>query len=89
MRAIFLFSSQTKKHYPNLPSPIQYSEKELLILQVLKSNPSMTQGEMAQSLGMDSNQIKYYLSKLKNGPNPAIRHIGTTRNGYWEVLVEI
>ena len=49
----------------------------------------MMQGEMAQSLGMDSNQIKYYLNKLKNGPNPAIRHIGTTRNGYWEVLVEI
>ena len=49
----------------------------------------MTQGEMAQSLGMDSNQIKYYLNKLKNGPNSAIHHIGTTRNGYWEVLVEI
>ena len=45
----------------------------------------MTQGEMAQSLGMDSN----HLNKLKNGPNPTIRHIGTTRNGYWEVLVEI
>ena len=49
----------------------------------------MTQGEMAQSLGMDTNQIKYYLNKLKNGSNPVIRHIGTTRNGYWEVLVEI
>ena len=72
----------------NYPIPTQYSEKELLILQTLKSNPSMTQGEMAQSLGMDTNQIKYYLNKLKNGSNPAIRHIGTTRNGYWEVLVK-
>ena len=73
----------------SLPNPTQYSKKELLILQALKSNPSITQGEMAQSLGMDTNQIKYYLNKLKNGSNPAIRHIGTTRNGYWEVLVEI
>ncbi len=69
-----------------LPNPTQYSEKELLILQALKNNPYITQGEMAQSLGMDTNQIKYYLNKLKNGSNPAIRHIGTTRNGYWEVL---
>ena len=73
----------------SLPNPTQYSEKELLILQALKNNPSITQGGMAQSLGMDTNQIKYYLNKLKNGSNPAIRHIGTTRNGYWEVLVEI
>jgi predicted HTH transcriptional regulator len=73
----------------SLPNPTQYSEKELLILQALKNTPSMTQGEMAQSLGMETNQVKYYLNKLKNGSNPAIRHIGTTRNGYWEVLVEI
>jgi len=71
------------------PITTQYSEKELLILHDLKNTPSITQGELAQSLGMDTNQIKYYLNKLKNGSNPAIRHIGTTRNGYWEVLVEI
>ena len=39
----------------------------------------MTQGEMAQSLGMETNQVKYYLNKLKNGSNPAIRHINAKR----------
>ena len=84
--------SWTKK-LPNptqsYPITTQYSEKELLILHALKNNPSMTQGEIAQSLEMETNQVKYYLNKLKNGSNPTIRHIGTTRNGYWEVLVEI
>lgn len=73
----------------SLPNPTQYSEKELLILHALKNNPSMTQGELAQSLEMDANQVKYYLNKLRDGSNPAIHHTGTTRNGYWEVLVEI
>ncbi len=49
----------------------------------------MTQGELAQSLEKDANQVKYYLNKLRDGSNPAIHHTGTTRNGYWEVLVEI
>lgn len=68
---------------------IQFSEKELSILKMLKENSALTQGEMAQKLGWDANQIKYCLNKLRNAQNPAIRHVGTTRTGRWEVLMEL
>jgi len=56
---------------------------------MLKENSALTQGEMAQKLGWDANQVKYCLNKLRNAQNPAIRHVGTTRTGRWEVLMEL
>ena len=78
----------TQSH-PMQPNPTQYSEVEWNLLKMLKGNPNLSQSEMAEKLGMNINRLKYYLNELRKAPSPAIRHIGTTRNGYWEVLVEI
>ena len=78
----------TQSH-PMLPNATQYSDVELEILKLLKANPKITQSELAEKMKMKVNRLKYYLNELRKAPSPAIRHIGTTRNGYWEVLVEI
>ena len=78
----------TQSH-PIPPNATQYSEVEWNLLKMLKGNPNLSQSEMAEKLGMNINRLKYYLNELRKAPSPAIRHIGTTRNGYWEVLVEI
>ena len=75
--------------YPIQPDPTQYSEVEWNLLKILKGNPKLSQSEMAEKLGMNVNRLKYYLNELRKAPRPAIRHVGTTRNGYWEVLVDI
>ena len=78
----------TQSH-PILPNPTQYSEVEWNLLKILKDNPKLSQSEMAERMGMKINRLKYYLNELRKAPNPAIRHIGTTRDGYWEILVDI
>ena len=75
--------------HPILPNPTQYSEVEWNLLKILKGHPKLSQSEMAEKLGMNVNRLKYYLNELRKAPRPAIRHVGTTRNGYWEVLVDI
>ena len=83
-----ILPNPTQSH-PILPNPTQYSEVEWNLLKILKDNPKLSQSEMAERMGMKINRLKYYLNELRKAPNPAIRHIGTTRDGYWEILVDI
>ena len=79
----------TTQSHPIQPNPTQYSEVEWNLLKILKGHPKLSQSEMAEKLGMNVNRLKYYLNELRKASRPAIRHVGTTRNGYWEVLVDI
>ena len=86
---ITLYWKKSVQSHPILPNPTQYSEVEWNLLKILKDNPKLSQSEMAERMGMKINRLKYYLNELRKAPNPAIRHIGTTRDGYWEILVDI
>ncbi|MCF0235175.1 MAG: winged helix-turn-helix domain-containing protein, partial [Bacteroidaceae bacterium] len=52
-----------------------------LILAEIKSNPNITQKELAQSLGLSLDGIRYHIKKMtKLG---FIKHEGATKSGRW------
>ena len=53
-----------------------------LILEVIKNNPKATRNEIANKLNSTSHTIKYQLNKMKKAG--IIKHIGSTKSGYWE-----
>jgi len=56
------------------------------IFALLRSKPMITREELAKSLGISSNGVKYHLDKLKELGK--IRHLGSTKAGHWETIDE-
>jgi ATP-dependent DNA helicase RecG len=54
------------------------------IVALLKMTPAMTGRQLAERIGLSENGIKNHLNKLKS--DGAIRHVGSTKAGHWEVL---
>jgi len=54
------------------------------ILFLLESTPTLTRRQLAVQLEMTEDGIKYHLNKLKK--QERIRHVGSTKKGWWEVL---
>ncbi|MEN1835805.1 ATP-binding protein [Pseudomonas lijiangensis] len=54
------------------------------IIALLRLHPAATGRDLAQQLGLTPDGIKYHLSKLR--AMGAIRHVGPTKGGHWEVL---
>lgn len=54
------------------------------IIAVFKAQPTITQIEMANKIGVSLDAIKVYVSRLKK--RGILRRIGTSHNGHWEVL---
>jgi ATP-dependent DNA helicase RecG len=54
------------------------------IIDLLKTQPLMTQRDLSDKIGISSNGIKYHLTRLKSAGR--IRHVGPTKAGRWEVL---
>ena len=57
------------------------------ILQVIQNNPALSQKEIAMELGWTVDRVKYYLNKMKK--QEAIRRIGSSHKGYWELLIKL
>ena len=55
------------------------------IMQLIKSNKSITAAELAQLTGISEKGIEYHLSNLKN--KNKIARIGSDRGGHWEILI--
>jgi ATP-dependent DNA helicase RecG len=53
------------------------------ILDILRGNPKLTRGEMAQLLGKSQNTIKDNLAALKS--ENRVERMGSDRDGYWRV----
>ena len=53
------------------------------ILNLIKSNPSITQTQMAKVLGITRDGVSYNIKQLKD--NGIIERVGATKNGYWIV----
>lgn len=53
------------------------------ILKLIKSNPSITQTQMAKVLGITRDGVSYNIKQLKD--NGIIERVGATKNGYWIV----
>ncbi len=54
------------------------------ILALLKAEPAITRRVLAERIGITPDGIKYHLDKLRSAG--AIRHVGSTKAGHWEVL---
>ncbi len=64
-------------------SATQETTQEKLIA-LLRKTPKLTRRDLAEKLGITDNGVKYHLDKLKAAG--AIRHVGSTKAGHWEVL---
>ena len=58
---------------------------EKLVLKLLKDNPVQTREELAKAIGKNVRTIQRALAKLSS--ENKIKRIGSTRTGYWEVLI--
>ena len=54
------------------------------ILALLEAEPELTQRMLAERVGLTPDGVKYHLTKLRAAG--AIRHVGSTKAGRWEVL---
>ena len=54
------------------------------IIVLIKSNPKITRKDLANQIGVSNDSIKHHLKKLKEAK--IIRHVGSTKAGYWKVL---
>lgn len=66
---------------------IKLTKNDHEILQVIQNNPSLSQKEIAMELGWTVDRVKYYLNKMKK--QEAIRRIGSSHKGYWELLIKL
>ncbi len=54
------------------------------ILDLLRAEPAISRRVMAERLGITPDGVKYHLTKLRAAG--AVRHVGATKRGRWEVL---
>lgn len=71
-----------------MPFLVTFSVKltgtDIKVLNKLKENPTMTRNELSNDLGVSVRPIQRSLDKLV-ASNKIIR-IGSTKNGYWEII---
>ncbi|MBQ3665121.1 MAG: putative DNA binding domain-containing protein [Lachnospiraceae bacterium] len=63
---------------------MKLSQDEIILLNLIKEYPDMTNMLLAEKLGWSAGRVKYYIQKLKQFKK--IKRNGTSRNGRWEVL---
>ena len=54
---------------------------------MIQNNPALSQKEIAMELGWTVDRVIYYLNKMKK--QEAIRRIGSSHKGYWELLIKL
>ena len=57
---------------------------EAIILQAIRSNPYITQKELAAKCGLTEDGVYYVVSKLRK--SGVVKRVGGRKLGYWEVL---
>ena len=62
------------------------SEKEIEILNLVRTQPSITQKEMANALDWNLASVKYYITKLKE--KNYLKKQGSSQKGKWVILTK-
>ncbi len=65
---------------------VSLTEQDISLLKQIRSNPSMSQKQIAEQLGWNVDRVKYYFNKLKK--NGFIKRVGSSQTGHWELLIE-
>ncbi|MBP5435591.1 winged helix-turn-helix transcriptional regulator [bacterium] len=56
------------------------------ILELIKNNPRITLQEIAEKTNRSKRAIEMQVKKLRE--NGVLKHVGATKNGYWEIVEE-
>ncbi len=83
-RAIVRRSGATSVDIPSFPGGTTQETTQERILMLLRVHPTMTRKELAQHIGITADGIKYHLDKMR--ASGRIRHVGSTKKGYWEII---
>jgi ATP-dependent DNA helicase RecG len=78
---------QNDVYTTSMTTPITTSKdqnNELRILELLTSNPYLTQKDIAGYIGLTTDGVKYHIVNLKK--RNKIKRKGSNRKGYWEVI---
>ncbi len=54
------------------------------IIRLIKQNPTITQKELAQTVGLTPKGIEWHIKNLKN--EGRLKRVGATKKGHWEVV---
>lgn len=79
----FSFTFSEKQPDATTQETIQETTQEK-ILYLLKLSPAITRRELSEKVGITEYGIKYQLKKLTDAGK--IRHVGSTKAGFWELL---
>lgn len=63
--------------------PSNYPEKAREILEAIRKNPFSTRLELAKTVGLSQDGVRYNLKRLKT--DGAIKRVGPDKGGHWEV----
>ncbi len=74
----------TPQDTPQVTPQVELTELEKKILLEIQTNSKISRNELAIKLGISSDTVKEYIEKLKS--KNAVRRIGKTSAGYWEIL---
>ena len=63
------------------------TEQQSLIIEYLKQHPNATRRELATTISLSEDGIKYNLAKLQQ--LGILQRVGSTKSGYWQVISKI
>ena len=63
--------------------PINLSNNEILILDLIKNNSNITQTELAKRINCTTKTVKRAITKLKE--KNILKRAGSNKNGYWKI----
>jgi ATP-dependent DNA helicase RecG len=75
---------ETPQETPQVTPQDKLTALEQKVLDQIRKNPRVSRNELAESIGVKPDTVKEYLEKLKK--KNAIKRIGKTSAGYWEIL---
>ena len=80
------FGSETPKKHPIATQETTQETTQEKILAAIQAKPEITQKELAQSIGITLDGIKYHIKNMtKSG---IIKHEGSTKSGKWIIIKE-
>ena len=77
--------SNMQDNNKNVPLNVPLNLIEQKIIEILRTNSSTTQKELAEKIGVTDKTIKRDINKLKE--KGIIERIGARKNGYWKINI--
>ena len=77
------FGESSEKTTPKTTPKTTHKTKDL-IMDLIRQNPEITKEELAKSLNLTSDGIKYNIRKLKK--KGFVQWVGSSKGGHWEVV---